>query len=61
MEEFAPGLLLFGSDGSGDAFAFDMRGPGMPIVRVPFVGMDLSEVEAIAGDFVEFLQKLYEA
>src|SRR5262245_14497856 len=35
---YAPGLLLFGSDGGGEAFAFDLTTHGMPIVMVPFVG-----------------------
>jgi hypothetical protein len=54
--EFAPGLLLFGSDGGGEAFAFDRRNSAMPIVGVPFVGMSLNEVRPIAPTFAEFLK-----
>lgn len=58
VEEYAPGLLLFGSDGGGEAFAFDMRSPAKPIVYVPFVGMEQDLARPIAPNFTEFLQDL---
>ena len=36
VETFAPGILLFGSDGGGEGYGFDTQSAGMPIVRVPF-------------------------
>src|SRR5438876_10095853 len=39
VEEYAPGLLIFGSNGGGEAYAFDTLASAMPIVSVPFVGM----------------------
>ena len=57
--EFAPGLFLFGSDGGGEAFAFDLRAKGSrPIVSVPFVSMALTEARPIGSDFNEFLRNL---
>lgn len=56
VREFAPGLLLFGSDGGGEAFAFDLRDMAMPIVGVPFVGMSLEEAKPLAPTFTEFLK-----
>lgn len=53
--EYAPGPRLFGSDGGGEAFAFDMRLDSKPIVSVPFVGMDLNLARQVAGCFREFL------
>lgn len=41
VEDFVPGLLIFGSNGSGEAFAFDTRGRLVSIVRIPFIPMDL--------------------
>src|SRR5690348_12236137 len=41
--EYAPGLLLFGSNGGGEAFAFDLRDPSTPIRMVPFSGMSLQD------------------
>lgn len=59
VEEFAPGLLLFGSDGGGEAYAFDLRDGEMSVVQVPFVGMELELVERIADSFSGFLDVLY--
>lgn len=55
VADFAPGLVLFGSDGGGEAFAFDARDGGMEIVQVPFVGMSLFEIQLLAKTFGEFL------
>lgn len=59
VHEYAPGLLLFGSSGGGEAFAFDLRSGGtQPVVSVPFVGMDLSEIVHLADTFDGFLEHL---
>jgi hypothetical protein len=55
-QEFAPGLLLFGTNGGGEAYAFDMRSCSTPIVSVPFVGMAVDTVRPICGDFDVFLR-----
>jgi hypothetical protein len=59
--EYAPGLFLFGSDGGGEAFGFDTRTPIMPIVSVPFVGMELKAVRPVAPNFAAFLEKLFKS
>ncbi len=53
--EYAPGLFVFGSDGGGEAFAFDMRSEVKPIVSVPFVGMELKLARPVAFDITTFL------
>lgn len=58
VQECAPGLLFFGSDGGGEAFAFDTRMPEIPIVAVPFVGMDCSLARQISVSFSGFLKTL---
>jgi len=58
VAEYAPGLLLFGSDGGGEAFAFDTRSVEKPIVSVPFVGMDLRLARPVASTFSAFLRRL---
>ena len=58
VSTYAPGLFLFGSDGGGEAFAFDMRTEKRPVVSVPFVGMELSVVTQMAPRFEEFLEEL---
>jgi hypothetical protein len=59
VREYAPGLVLFGSDGGGEAFAFNMRADGKPIVSVPFIGLDRAAARPLASNFNDFLEKLY--
>ncbi|MBI5653893.1 MAG: SMI1/KNR4 family protein [Chloroflexi bacterium] len=59
VNEFVPGLLLFGSNGGGMAYAFDTRSQDMPIVEVPFIPMDLKEANVCGRTFLEFLEYLY--
>lgn len=61
VEDYAPGLLLFGSSGGGEAFAFDRRDSAMRIVMVPFVGLCLDDAVPIAKNFDEFLTSLENA
>jgi hypothetical protein len=56
--EYVPGLFVFGSDGGGEAFAFDIRSDDKQIVSVPFVGMALALARPIAPNFIAFLQEL---
>lgn len=58
VEEFAPGLLIIGSDGGDTAYCIDIRSDIKPFVQVPFVGMDLSEVQVCSNDFKGFLNFL---
>jgi hypothetical protein len=54
----APGLILFGSDGGGETYALDSRGSGLPVIKVPAIGMSLKEAILQAPTFTEFLEKL---
>ena len=58
VQEYAPGLILFGSDGGGEGFAFDVRENPMRIVQVPFIGMELEYATMIAPDFKTFIEKM---
>jgi len=58
VNEYAPGLLLVGSDGGGEAIAYDMRTSPWPIVKVPFVGMELLLAKPVASSFQVFLMEL---
>lgn len=56
---YAPGLLLFGTNGGGEAYAFDTRPVNsMPVVEVPFIGMDLKYANFQASTLTDFLEKL---
>lgn len=58
VSEFAPGLLLIGSDGADVGFAFDMRNEAAVVKEVPFVGMSHEEARTIGEDFNSFVQRL---
>jgi len=61
VSEYAPGLFVFGSDGGGEAFAFDLRSQPASIVSVPFVGMALDLISPIAATFEGFLENSFKA
>lgn len=58
VDQYAPGLLLFGSSGGGEGFGFDLRTADMRVVMVPFIGMSWNHAIDIAPSFRSFLQKL---
>lgn len=55
---WAPGLLLFGTDGGNEGFGFDTRGTGLPIVQVPLCGMSWGEARFLGQTFDDFLEKV---
>ena len=57
VERYAPGLLLFGSDGGGEGYAFDTTQEGPPVVRVPLVGMNRSLMCVEGRSFGDFVTK----
>lgn len=58
VEEFAPGLLIIGSNGGDTAYCIDTRSKEMPFVSMPFIGMDLEQVELCESTFTKFLDFL---
>lgn len=55
-KQMAPGLFVFGGNGAGELFAFDLRGASAPWPIVYFDGIDpWGSVECIAGSFAEFV------
>lgn len=58
VAEYAPGFLFFGSDGGGEAFAFDTRTEKWPVVTIPFVGMKPELAVQVGTDFDDFLARL---
>ena len=57
----APGLLLFGSDGGGEAFAFDLRSTPYSVVSVPFIVMETEAALSMGSSFEIFIEKMYES
>lgn len=58
VNNYTPGLILFGSTGGGEAYAFDTRKKPSFILRIPFVGMDFQYGTPIANNFDELTSKL---
>lgn len=58
VDEYAPGLVLFGSNGGGEGYAFDTRDGAMSVVRVPFIGMELRYATPIGESFTDMLVRL---
>jgi hypothetical protein len=57
--EFAPGFLLIGSDGGGEAYAFDTRELPWAVGLLPFIPMEAKEFLKRGTSFLEFLESLY--
>jgi hypothetical protein len=57
LDSIAEGLVLFGSDGSGEAFCFT-HGVSSTIVRLPFVPMSRKYEKPISADSRQFLEAL---
>ncbi|WP_024619451.1 SMI1/KNR4 family protein [Pseudomonas kilonensis] len=56
LDRIAPSLFVFGSDGGGQLFAFDLRG-SEPWPIVTFDGVDPDgSIEIVASNFTEFLK-----
>lgn len=58
VDQYAPGLLLFGSNGGGEGFGFDFRTDDTVVVMIPFIGMSWDCAIELASSFRSFLQKL---
>jgi len=53
VKEFVSNIILIGSDGAEEAFAFDSS--NMTIIKVPFIGMGYIENEKLSDSFEGFL------
>jgi len=58
VDEFAKGLIIFGSNGGGEAFAFDTRNASVAIVQIPFIPMDFKYLRNYGGTLYECLRQL---
>ena len=56
VNEYAPYLTLFGSNGGGTAFAFDRRLASLPIVEIEFMDIGLEEPKLLGQTFLDFLE-----
>lgn len=57
-ETYAPGIFLFASNGGGEGYGFDTLDAAMPIVRIPFIGMDRQHATPVATDLPDLFARL---
>lgn len=60
VNEFAPGLVIIGSDGGDTAYCLDNRNKLNTFVSVPFVGMALDAIQHCGNNLFEFIKYLHE-
>lgn len=58
VDQYAPGILLFGSNGGGEGYGFDTKDSAMPIVRVPFIGMERRYATLVASSFTNMFGQM---
>jgi hypothetical protein len=58
VREYIPDLLLFGSNGGGEAYGFKTNLVPWEIIRVPFVGMAPDLCIKMGTSFASFLDSL---
>lgn len=59
VNEFAPGLLIIGTDGAGTAFGYDFRDELPKLVEVSFIGLEIDDPNYSTDHFFEFIEYLY--
>ncbi len=55
VRKYLADVVLFGSNGGGEAFGFRKSRTNIDIIRVPFVGMSTELCVKVAGSFAEFI------
>ncbi|MBT0627348.1 SMI1/KNR4 family protein [Pseudomonas fluorescens] len=58
VETYAPGILLFASNGGGEGYGFDTLDAAMPVVRIPFIGMNRQYAISVASDLPDLFARL---
>lgn len=61
VEKYAPGIFLFASNGGGEGYGFDTEDSAMPIVRIPFIGMNRQYAISVARDLPDLFARLEES
>lgn len=61
VDQYAPGIFLFGSNGGGEGFGFDTRSKPYKVVEMPFIGMDLKYATPVADSFTHLLERMSES
>lgn len=59
VEEFSPGLLLFGSNGGGLGYAFDFREKKVSFIEIHFMDLGTNDYCFCGHTFLDFLDHIY--
>ncbi|WKZ31529.1 MAG: SMI1/KNR4 family protein [Candidatus Dojkabacteria bacterium] len=59
VEKFTPGIFLIGSNGGGEAIAFDLRENQSKVILIPFM-FEYDAIIELGKNMEEFFQKVYE-
>jgi hypothetical protein len=54
VKKFTPDLFIFGSNGGGEAFAFNVTSNPFSIVEIPFIPMDMKLAKLLGNTMGEF-------
>jgi len=54
VKEFVPELFIFGSNGGGEAFAFNTKSSPFSILEIPFIPMDVKWAKLLGKTINEF-------
>jgi len=58
FDKWVPDLLLFGSNGAGEGFAFDRCHAAWPVVMVPFVPLEVQNAISVSESFNSLFDSL---
>jgi hypothetical protein len=58
VDDSVPGLLLFGTNGANEAFAFDTRDDPWSVVVVPLILLQYEDAVPAGVSFTEFVERL---
>ncbi len=59
VKEFAPGLIIIGSDGANEAYGIDTRTKtARPFIQIPLISMDWRDAKQLSESFGGFLERL---
>jgi hypothetical protein len=59
VQIYAPKLLVFGTNGAGEAFGFDYRNNKLKVVMVPLIGLEWAQAIIKGDNFLDFLENLH--
>jgi len=60
VEKYTPGIFLIGSNGGGEAVAFDLRDKQTKVILIPFM-FEYDAIVELGNNMSEFFKRVYES